>query len=382
MADDLTLVVGGQRYLTGWTDIRVTRGIERVPCDFDIGMTELAPSESQALTVQPGDSVQVLIGQDVVVTGFVNEFTPSIEPEGHSIRVAGRGKCQDLVDCSAEWPGGQISGNNVLQIAQKLAAPYGINVVESQGAEVGKPIPKFNLIVTDTPYDIIERICRYRGLLCFEGADGSFILSAVGTTYAGSGFSEGVNVQRASMRYSDMGRYSQYDVFLQGMDTLQDTGTGGNLLASMQDAAVKRHRLLSMVAEAAGGDAGLDVSKQRMVWEYARRIGRSYELQLTTDSWRDQNGALWQPNTLVPLSLPSLKISPQNASLVTSSGGQCWLISQVTYRRNSESGTTADLVIMPQMAFLPEPIVFQPLAADVAQSIQSYQAGQGLPAPN
>ncbi len=127
MSDDLTLTIGG-RSISGWDSIRVTRGIERCPSDFDLSLTERFPGEASALVVQPGDACAVSIGGDLVVTGYVDQFHPSITPTSHMIRVSGRGKCQDLVDCSAEWPNGQISGSSALQIAQNLAKPYGISV--------------------------------------------------------------------------------------------------------------------------------------------------------------------------------------------------------------------------------------------------------------
>jgi len=369
MADDLTLKIGN-RLLGGWTDIRVTRGIERCPNDFEIGMTELLPAEAQALVVQPGDNVEVRLGDDLVVKGYVDIFSPSIEPNGHSIRVIGRGKCQDLVDCAVIWDSAQISSNSVLQIAQKLAKPYKIDVVEAEGAEIGAIIPQFNLNVTDTPWDVIERLCRFRALLCFEDEQGRLVLAPVGTEYAASGIQEGVNVQQAAASFSMNGRFSEYCVFLQSIATFDDIGQGGNLLATVQDQAVPRRRRHTLVAEVGGGGAGLDVSRLRAFWEFNRRLGRSYQLRVTVDSWRDKAGQLWRPNTLVPLDLPSLKIQTRsNGSNATQD--IAWLISEVTYHKDAQHGTRAELLIMPQQAFLREPVLFQPLPPDVDLALQA-----------
>ncbi|HTH61490.1 MAG TPA: hypothetical protein VL689_15195 [Paraburkholderia sp.] len=48
MADDVTLTVGGQT-IAGWTTIRVTRGMERIPADFDIGLTERYPNTADVI---------------------------------------------------------------------------------------------------------------------------------------------------------------------------------------------------------------------------------------------------------------------------------------------------------------------------------------------
>jgi prophage tail gpP-like protein len=349
MSDDLNLVIGSNA-ISGWTEIRVTRGIERCPSDFDIALTELYPDQAQDLVVQPGDVCTVLIGNDLVVTGYVDKFIPGITANSHSIRVTGRGKCQDLVDCAAVWPGGQITGSSALQIAQKLAAYYGIDV-SATAADVGAQIPQTNLILGETSYEIVERVCRYRGLLCYELPDGSLFLTQVGTVSAASGFAQGVNVQSASAEYSMDQRFSEYRARLQSVETFGDIGNSGNLLTVVPDPGVKRPRRMEIITESGG--VGKEVCIQRANWESARRAGRANRVTLTTDSWRDSAGTLWTPNTIVALSLPALKLPNYS-----------WVIGEVTYKRD-EQGTTAELVIMPGDAFLPQPILLQPFAADL-----------------
>jgi prophage tail gpP-like protein len=350
--DDLTLTVGNQ-IISGWLEVRVTRGIERCPSDFEISLTERFPGQAAAVSVKPGDKCEVKIGADVAVTGYVDVYSPSISAAGHSIRVCGRGKCQDLVDCAAEWDGGQITGSSVLQIAAKLASAYEDLQVRSQAEDVGPQIPQINLILGETAWEIIERVCRFRGLLAYEAADGNLFLGNVGTAQAGSGFTEGVNVQGAQMEFSIAQRYSEYQALLVSMDHLGDTGQGGNLRGIAKDEGVLRNRKMMIIAEY--GDSGGDVVARRAQWESARRLGRSNCLRLTTDSWRDATGALWEPNTLVPIDLPSLKVV-----------GQSWLISEVTYKKD-EDGTTTDLTIMPREAFMPQPVVINPTFQEVPQ---------------
>lgn len=348
MSDDLTLKLAGNA-VSGWTELRVTRGVERCVSDFDISLTELYPGEVGGLVVRPGDPCQVMIGSDLVITGYVDRFAPRISASQHSIRVTGRGKCQDLVDCAAEWPNSQISGSSVLGIAQKLAKPYGITV--SAAGDVGAPIPQFNIMLSESAWEVIEQICRYRALLAYDLPDGNLFLSQVGTTVAASGFTQGQNVQSAGVVFSMDQRYSEYDAFIQGMDSLSDLGSGGNLLGKAFDPNVPRHRKKVIIAEAGGG--GSDVALQRARWEAARRAGRAEAVTVTTDTWRDSAGALWTPNTLVPVSLPALKL--KNEQLI---------IGEVSYRRN-ESGTTAVLVLMPPAAYLPQPVLLQRFAPDV-----------------
>ncbi len=346
--DDLTLTINGQA-ISGWTDIRVTRGIERLPSDFSIGMTELYPGELDAVITQPGAPVVVSIGQDVVITGYVDRFIPSLSADEHSIRVMGRSKCCDLVDCAAEWPGGQISGSTALGIAQKLAAVYGIGVdCTVSGLPV---IPQFNLMLGESAFEVIERICRYSALLAYDQPNGNLLLAQLATVKAASGFVQGQNVISASVEYSADQRYSNYQAFLQAVDVFTDLGEGGNLLANVSDPNVSRHRGLVLIAEAGGG--GNQIAQQRALWEMARRAGHSQVVTIVCDSWRDSAGTLWAPNTLAPVDLPALKLGTTELA-----------IGQVTYARTEDNGTTATIVLMPPDAFKPEPILLQPTFAE------------------
>ena len=342
--DDLTIVVGNQQ-ISGWTSIRVSRGIERVPSDFQIEMTEFYPGDSSNVTVQPGQQCQVFLGSDLVLTGYVDKYNPRIDPEGHTISISGRSKCEDLVDCSAEYPNSQIGNTTALDLVSKLAAPYGITVSLLSGTN--KNIPQFSLMFGETAVEVIERICRSSQLLFYDMPDGNLVLAQIGTATAASGFEQGVNVQSASANFTMDQRYSDYQVVRQALFVLADQGDGSNLqYDDTSDKYVGRNRKKIIVSEA--GDYGLNVTKQRAEWEAKRRFGKSFSVTITTDSWRDSAGKLWTPNTIANVKLPALKI--KNAD---------WVIGEVTYQRDGSSGTTAQLTLYPPTAFSIEPILLQ-----------------------
>ncbi|RKP50509.1 phage baseplate assembly protein [Trinickia fusca] len=373
MTDELRLTVGtstpgnsgvtNSRNISGWTSVRVQRGIERCPSSFDISFTELYPGAADLL-VQPGDACQVFLGNDLVLTGYIDRYQPAYSGRDHTISVSGRSKCQDIVDCSAHWTNHQLPKLTVPDIAKLLCKAYGVEVSVLNGTNVGEPIAQTNISPGESIYDVLERVCRYRGLLLFDDVNGNLVLAsgsnggndgegnstgssgsstkAAGTTPTASGtLKEGVNVQAASLTWTMDTRFSDYDAVYHGLDTLKETGDAGNVKASVKDPEVPRFRYRAIVAENASG--GAQVAKQRVNWELARRKGRSQQVSVTVGSWRDANGVLWTPNTLVSIELPSLKLEPKT-----------WLISEVTYRRDN-NGTSAELVIMPPEAFLQDP---------------------------
>lgn len=351
MTDDLSIQVGDQM-LTGWSEIRVTRGIERAVSDFEIAMTELYPGRG-LVSVTPGLACQVYLGGELVITGYVDRYIPEFNAHEHKVRIAGRSKCQDMVDCAAVWPGSQIVNGTILQIAKNLLDPFGIEVTARD--DVGAPMPTTVVNMGDTPFDMLEPMARYRALLMYDDPNGNLVFSRVSTDKASSGFKEGDNVESAGIAYSMDQRFSDYGAFRVKVTAFADAGNESNLITDVQDPGVPRYRPKFFVAET--NDGGFDVAKRRAVWEMNRRVGRSAAVHLVTDSWRDSAGALWTPNTLAPVELPTLKLDKVE-----------WLIGEVSYIRNA-GGTHAELVLMNPDSFQPQPIVW-PFPNDLAIAIE------------
>jgi prophage tail gpP-like protein len=354
---------------TGWTRTRVTTGIEMVPADFELEATEPYPGSSSQVEIAPGMECQILIGAQLqpVLSGYVDRVSYVLSGNSHAIRIQGRSKCADLVDCSAEFSTFQMNNTDPLLLAQKLAAPFGINAYAI--GDIGSTqVPQFDVILTETPFEIIERVARYAALLVYDDHAGDLILSRAGSLEMASGFAQGVNVQQAQAAFTMDERYSTVEAVLQSTAVLMtDPGDPDAPTATQElsmdavqgalavDAGVPRYRPLIIVAEQ--GDAEYTVAAQRCQWEVSRRYGRSQAVQIVADSWFDSAGNLWQKNAIAPIDIPALKIT-----------GAKWIIGSVSYLRD-EGGTHVEVTLMPPQAFQPEPIILQPYASDVYQAM-------------
>ncbi len=362
---DVTITAGGVT-VGGWQEVRVTRGVERVPSDFDIKVTERNPDQSGTVVIEPFQPCVVRMGGDTVITGYVDDYEPAIEPAGHTVRVSGRGKCQDLVDCSAIVPGMQMTTSSAVALAQQLAQPFGITTSSPLGTvslkdQSGAPV-QFNVNLGETPFEIIDRVARYAQVLAFDSPDGNLVLDQVGRTTMASGFQQGVNIEAARCKFSASERFSVYVACIMSQQQFsQIDGADGNTLGKVEDKAVPRYRPRVIISEQATAAGYLALQRAR--WEMARRIGRSQAVSLTCDSWRDSAGKLWEPNALALVHLPALKLV-----------NQLWVIGEVTYRRG-EDGTHADLLLMPPAAYQPEPSSLQLYAWQVGQGLQGGTAG-------
>lgn len=347
MKDELSLSVGGN-IISGWDSIRVTRGIERFPADFDLGLMDYFPGSGARQLVVEGAPCKIHIGDDLVMTGYVDSWESAIQRSLHEVRATGRSKCQDLVDCSAEWPNNVINASNALEIASRLASHYGIRV--STDVDDLVKVPQFTLNWGESPQEVIERVSRWSALLYYDQPDGNLWLARRGTRQAASGVAEGVNVEQASFRTSMAERFSDYIGVSMGISPIAgyspDTGWDAVTLATARDPEAARMRYRKHITLVESTLMASQQSQRAIDWEMNRRYGRSRLLTVTVDAWRDKDGKLWEPNTLIPVDLPTLRLADTEM-----------LLAEVTWMRDS-GGTHARLTLMPPEAFAVQPYAF------------------------
>lgn len=129
MNNTVLLRVSGREW-GGWTSVRISAGINRIARDFNVAITTRWPgSRDYQPRIKNGELVEVLIGDEPVLTGYVEALPLRYDASSVSMGIVGRSKTADLVDCSALPL--QQSGKNLLRIVSELAAPFGITVIDA-----------------------------------------------------------------------------------------------------------------------------------------------------------------------------------------------------------------------------------------------------------
>jgi prophage tail gpP-like protein len=342
--DELTILTGGLK-LGGWTGIRVSRGVERLPSGFVCEMTEEFPGALKAI-VMPGQPCEVYLSGDKVLTGYIDVYTASLGPEEHKVRILGRSKTEDLVDCSLDPQGGvdswEFKAATLNEAAKRLAAPFGIEVSAPDG---DLPLDQKNPFIIEpgkTVAAMLEEMARNAEALLWDDENGRLVISKVGTKRAGSPLVEGGNVAHAEVRLSMDQRFSRIKVLAQGGNDVigPDEKFHWNNEQYAYDIGVKRYRPLVIVGDLPGEENKW--SQQRALWEANRRFGRSQVIEVTVVGWRDGAGQLWLANTIVNVDCPTLKMQ---ADLV---------IAHVSYVRG-DLGTETILTCMPAAGLQPLP---------------------------
>lgn len=345
----LSIVVGGQRF-GGWLDVRVSRGIERACGDFDIGCTQRWPGQDARFEIPEGATCEVWIGNDKILTGYVDAIGIERDADTASCRITGRSRTCDLVDCSPNDSDLELAGLDLAAVARRVAKPFGIDVVAGDTGSVYAVAAKHH---GETAWRLIERLARQRKMLVLDDEEGRLVLAQLAPTRADDSLiypSDGL--KRISTKRDSAVRFSVYTVKAQaGARWLGDVGTADGSDASIPetlahvegvyyDRGVTRYRPKTILSESAAKREG---TLARAEWECRRRIGQALRVGATRVKWRQSSGALWKPNLLVPVRIPAANIDQELA------------LAHVTYVKNDTSGEIAELELAPPDAFTPEP---------------------------
>lgn len=343
---DISLLIKGSAY-TGWQGVSVNKSIESPAGAFSVQVSDVDP-----WPIAPGDECTVKLDGEQVIKGYVDKVDVDIGPDTHTYTVSGRDKTADLVDCSVDSKTSEFSQQNLRQIAELIAKPFGVAVTVD--GDLGSPFPRFAIQPGDTAWATIERAARMRGVLLLSDGKGGILLTKPKKQRTEVTLKQGENILNASVSFDDSERFSKYIVRGQSPGTVanifaepgeasakQVAKSTAQVGATFADEGVKRNRPMLVVAET---NVDASATKQRAKWEATVRAARALQLSVQVQGWMKKEGAgLWKVNELVPCEIPLLRIKDD------------LLISEVTFNCTIEEGTTTTLVLTRPDAYAVEP---------------------------
>lgn len=340
LADDhkVRLRVGGMDY-GGWTRISIGAGIERQARDFDLGVSWQWPGQGQPLPIKQGEKVQVWIGADLVLTGWVFATPISYNAKEVTRGVAGRSLTADMVDTSALSKPGQWRQQSVQRVVQALVQHLGLQVI-SQVAET-QALTDHSVEPGETVFNSVDRLLTLSRLLSTDDAQGRVVIAEPGSAgRAHDAIELGRNVLEASASLDFAQIMSEYRVVGQKSGTDVSWGQETNEVASsVTDPRATRYRPLLIQQQ---GQLTKQLATERVNWERGSRMGKALAATYKLQGWRQSNGALWVPNLIVRVKDPVIGFDRD------------MLITEVHYTLD-DSGTLCTLQVCPPEAVLPEP---------------------------
>lgn len=338
--DRVTLKVNGTEY-EGWTDVSITRSIERVASAFQVGFTESEsdPDPLSDYPINPDDECIVLIDDEPVLTGYVDEVSASYDAGSHSLSVSGRSKTGQLVDCTALHKVCQWNNRTLAQIARELCEPFNITVIDRTESFSQVPFGVFKLENTESVFDAIERAARQRQALITDDESGNLIIINANSDVPEDHIEHGSLILSASVNRNHTDRFKEYLLKTQ----LNGLSGGTAALRTSNDPGVKRnYRPLVIQPE---DTLKPDQLQLRIDWEATVRSARSTKINITVPGWKDRYEKLWRPNSRMFLRSPWLRLE------------DIYLLVEVTYSMSGERGTITEMVFAPPDAYTPGPPV-------------------------
>ena len=346
--NQLRLFVGSKIY-AGWKDVRVSLGIEQIAGTYELTITERWPNQPTDWTIPPGEVCEIKIGEDAVISGYVDTVAVSYDSTSHSIKVTGRDRTGDLVDCSA--PSVSLSGLSFLKIAQKLCQPFGISVSDQTDGISGKVIPKLTIQNGESVFKTLEKLARSVGVLLISDARGGLLITRAGMAgLCKTPLEQGENILKGQLEHTHASLYSEIVVKGQSAApgaskySLADNQHKGEVKRGRtnksSNSQIDRYRPLILVAET---QADAKRCQQRAEWEASNREAKARRITLTVQGWRQPDGTLWQINQKVRVCSSWLRTD------------ECWLVAGITFSL-SDAGSITTLTLTSDKAFdlLPE----------------------------
>lgn len=331
MADQPVVSIrSGSMTLTGWIQSEVSRSIESVTGTFSIP-TSLVPGDMPQIKRQ--QEVEVLVGDVVVITGYVMAAEPFYGERDCGLNIVGRDRTGDLVMSTAIHKGGQWRGVQVDRIVRDLAEPLGITVVV--GTDLGKPLDDFKLAFGESRLDAIARACKFRGVLPIPDGRGRLLLTKAGTSKAPGEIRRGVNVIAMKGIGTDERRHSEYIVYSQGQ-VGASFDDARQRKARAVDSEITRFSPLVMPA-----DGNVSQADMQALVEHTMRVrrGHSQGFEYTLEGWL-VNGQPWPINALVPV-----------YDDVAGLNGEEWLICSTRLSVDLKRGATTVVTVRPKEAY-------------------------------
>lgn len=327
----VTVAIGGTRY-SAFREVKVMAALDHAARSFELAIAAQGGAVETAWQFAPGTAIDISANGDLLLRGYVDRYQPKMTKKTREVKISGRSKAQDFIDCAAiDYKGtGEFENATVVDVAKALDQ-FGVGVKSDQ---VLTQMDVYRITQGETAFGAIEKIVRSQGLTLAGTADGGINITKAGTKRHAGGLFEGVNIEDGSSDLNAAHRHSEVRVIGQ---KARGTGKGAmQVSATSGDGAVSRFRPAVIVAD---DETDEDSAQERADYRIAREAGEAITASIATQGFRDDAGTLWTPGNLVWLESDFLGIT------------QVMLIKDVTFVQGNDEGSMSYIGLTDPQAF-------------------------------
>jgi prophage tail gpP-like protein len=352
-SEEAILIIQHNRF-DQWDSVFVEHRIAEGYSNFRFTATEREPIPTlwPKLQYRPGMDVLILLGGQVALPGFITSRQVAYDAKSHRVELIGKTSTWLPATSSINTATGNFDGMNIVQIAEKVLAPFP-NPVRVVGQVDLEPFKSLAAQMGETIWPFLERIARVRGVIMGSDWMGNFLLigNHTGPIIASHGLpydplfreppplgppriqqlTEGENILKMQCIISQEGVYRTLEVRGQapaGGDRPAYRGAS-EIVGVATGEYLDRYRYRLTPAEQplhANAEA-----KKRAEWERQWSDATFLEAHVTVQGWLRDGWNLWMAGDEVHVYSPMVILN------------EMLKIQTVTFRQDRSSGTTTTL---------------------------------------
>lgn len=304
----INLEVNGTEY-TNFT--RATASVVLDTLANDFSFDAVIPAGEQ-LPFKGGDSCRVLVDDELVLTGNIENIIGNYSANDHTITVNGRDKTSDLIDSTINIMDDIRAPITLKQIIEKVIKHIGADLLVIDDASPD-PFNKAEDIVSPQPGDnaflFVEEYAQKRQVLLTSNAEGNVVITNSQPTPSGGVLQNQIkagtnNILSASWAYSTNDLFNKYIQKGQLDPVALDFGKSKTKTGVISqegqivDDNIRVGRQLVMVSDKGFSQAQLQT---RAEWSKKIRQARSVAYSCSAQSFQNSAETLWLVNTLVSI---------------------------------------------------------------------------------
>lgn len=309
--DEVAILIEGKRFRF-WDKVRITRAIDTMDTvEFGAPFDANAPGFRETFRPFSFKTVVITVGGTPLFTGTMVAVNPVIENAQKIISVSGYSLPGVLNDCTSPASSFPLEFNDqgLNDIATAMAAPFGISVdfqadqgavFERVASEPGKKVLAF-----------LTELAKQRNLIISSSSRGKLVfLQSTESGQPVARLQQGIApVLSVTPFFSPQEYYSH----ITGIEPVV-VGLAGSQFT------VKNPRLLGVTRPLTfNAPDTLDADVKSAVEAKAGRMyGNMASYSVRVATWRDPNGNLWEPNTLIKLLAPDAMIYKEYGFVIRS----------------------------------------------------------------
>lgn len=336
----MKIEVNGRSY-SGFTSATADVRIDALCNSFSIA---IGPSSSIVIPLNRGDECVITVDGEPIVKGYIEVISGSGDSSSHTINIAGRDRCSDIVDSTLKPIKDIKPPISLKKVIELVISAIGsdLDVIDYTDVKFDRAEDLIAIERGDNAFEFIEKLARKKQVILTSDHDGNVVIQkTIGRQIAASIVNKKLgnsnNVIEYGFSYDDTKRFNRYESLSNlNINTLGNTPgilpeKSTDQRGFAQDRKIREGRQLILVSEKSGSNESM---AKRAAWESNIRRARSRVYHALINGYRNQAGEIWTTNTVI-------RVQDDHAQI-----DDLMLVNGVTYRYDEQRGSSVEVSLV------------------------------------